>query len=303
MTVDVELLKRPLRAVRAWPPLNVPVTAGLRACLRALGRPPGLLSRFLPRVGGVDAALPDGRTLLMWSRADDDVTPQVYWKGWAGHEPEASTCFYEFARSARCTLDVGAHVGYFALLAAHANPSGTVYAFEPHPLAYERLVRNTALNDLHNLSCERVAVGSERGTAPFFHLREGLHSSPSLSREFVESIMDRSRLVSSEVDVVALDEFVAQRGVNHVDLVKIDTETTEDEVLAGMRHVLERDTPVIFCEVLHERTGRSIEEMVRPLGYRFFLLQPDGPVPSDRISPHPSWRNFCLVPPSRPDPA
>ena len=300
--MNVESLKRPLRAARAWPPLNTPLTAACRAGVRALRLPPGRLAGYLPRAGLVEAPLPDGTTLRMWSRADDDVTGQVYWNGWAGHEPEASPLFYDLARTARTTIDVGAHVGYFALLAAHANPSGHVYAFEPHPVVYERLVRNASLNRLENLTCERLAVGREAGSARFFHVRGGIHSSSSLSQDFMESIVDHSRLVSCEVEVVALDGFIAERGIEHVDLVKIDTETTEDAVFVGMTGIIEKHQPVIFCEMLQERAAKIIEDIVQPFGYRFFLLEGGGPVPREHISPHPAWRNFCLVPPSRPDP-
>ena len=300
--MNVELLKRPLRAARSWAPLNVPLTTACRAGIRALGVAPGPLARFLPRVGLVEAPLPDGGRLRMWSRADDDVTPQVYWKGWAGHEPETSPLFYDLARAARTTIDVGAHVGYFALLAAHANPSGRVYAFEPHPVVYERLARNRELNELGNLSCESFAVGSEAGTAQFFHVREGIHSSSSLSQAFMESIVDNARLISSEVEVVSLDEFVAARDINDVDLMKIDTETTEDAVFVGMTRILEEHQPVIFCEILQDREAKIIEEILQPFGYRFYLLEGGGPMLCDHITPHPYWRNFCLVPHSRPDP-
>ena len=295
MSVDLETLKRPLLALRSWPPLNHPVTAVCRAGIRLLGRPPGALARFLPRAGLVEAPLPNGHVLRLWSRADDDVTPHVYWKGWAGHEAETSPLFYEHARSARTTLDIGAHVGYFALLAAHANPAGRVHAFEPHPVVFERLAHNVTLNGLKNVSCEQKAIGAREGRAQFFHATR-IGSSSSLSREFMESIVAPSHLASSEVEVVSVDEFVEDNHVEHVDLVKIDTETTEDEVLQGMVRTLERDRPVVFCEVIEEDTAKSIEAIVQRLGYQFFLLTEDGPVKCDAIQPRLPWRNYCFVP-------
>jgi FkbM family methyltransferase len=300
--MNVEVVKGPLRAIRSWPPLNLPLTTGCRAGLRLLGRKPGVLARFLPRTGLVEVPLPNGNLLRMWSLADDDVTGHVYWKGWAGHEPEASPLFYDLAHSARATVDIGAHVGYFALLAARANRAASVYAFEPHPLVYQRLSRNAQLNELENMHCVPLAVGSERGTARFFHVRDGIHSSSSLSQDFMESIVDVPLLSSSEVNVVSLDEFVDERNISCVDLVKIDTETTEDAVFRGMTRTLERDHPVIFCEILQEPSARLIEEILRRFGYRFFLLTDAGPVLRDRVLPEPPWRNFCFAPESGPDP-
>lgn len=40
-------------------------------------------------------------------------------------------------------LDIGAHVGYFTMLAARkVGPKGFVVAFEPHPVIFERLEKN-----------------------------------------------------------------------------------------------------------------------------------------------------------------
>ena len=294
--MDVEDLKRPLRALRGWPPLNIPITSAFRTGVRRLGRPPGRLARYLPRVGLIDTPLPDGTQLRMWSLADDEITSAVYWNGWNGHEPETASLFYDRARTARTTLDIGAHVGYFGLLAAHANPNGTVYAFEPHPLVYERLSRNVSLNHLPNMLCIPVAVGSETGEADFFHIEgSGIPSSSSLSREFMESISKPARVVSSKVEVVSVDSFLEQRGVTGVDLVKMDTEATEDTVIQGMTRTLERDHPTLFCEILDETAAEAVESLLEPFGYRFYLSSDNGLVQSRHITPHPSWRNYCFI--------
>lgn len=302
MTMDVEVLKRPLRALRGWPPVNRPVTTMCRACVRLLGVPPGPLARFLPRTGLVEASLPNGHVLQMWSQADDDVTGYVYWNGWSGHETEASPLFYDLARSSRTTIDVGAYVGYFTLLAAQANPNGNVYAFEPNQLVYQRLTHNASLNEAPNVSCVRAAVGSENGTAEFFQVKDGIHSSASLSQEFMESIVDLRRLECPHVPVVSIDEFVLERDISNVDLMKIDTETTEDAVFHGMTRTLKEDRPIIFCEILQEAAGRSIEQVLQDVGYRYFLLTDQGPVSQDRVSPRLPWRNYCFVPNEGVDP-
>src|SRR5436309_3548894 len=123
-------LRAVLLAILTWPPLNRVVTDALRARLpQRLARHPTFV-RYARRVGVVEARLPSGGLLRMWSRGDDDIAGPLFWLGWAGHEPETARIFYEAAASARVTLDIGAHLGYFALLAAHANPAGRVYAFE-----------------------------------------------------------------------------------------------------------------------------------------------------------------------------
>lgn len=288
-------MKRVLKKARAWTPLNVAVTSGLRALLRGVGRPaPAPVVRYLPRVGEVAAPLPTGNILRLWSMGDDDIATAVFWRGWWGHEPETSRHFYELARSARVTLDIGAHVGFFSLLAAFANPAGTVHAFEPLPPVHGRLARNVALNRLDNVSIHSVALGNRSGRAEFFHVPNSIPSSSSLSRAFMESRVPKDRLAAVEVEVVTTDKFIARHGITGVDLVKIDTEATEDAVLEGMVETLQRDSPAVVCEVLSDGLASAIEDILRPLGYTFFLLTDAGRHPCEHVTPHPTWRNFLF---------
>lgn len=289
-------LKTAVKRVRDWPPLNIAATSVLRTTVRCAGWGPGPLVRYLPRVGAVDAPLPTGGVMRLWSKGDDDVASAVFWRGWAGHEPETTPHFFELARTARVTIDVGAHVGYFSVLAALGNPAGRVLAFEPLPPVLDRLKRNVSLNGLTNVSCHQLALGRQAGRADFFHVPHAIPSSSSLSRSFMESIVAEKHLVTSEVEVATLDDFLDGQGVTGVDLVKIDTEQTEDDVIGGMVRTMARDRPAIVCEILPAGPARAIEEMLTPLDYRYFLLTAAGPERRADLTPHGIWRNFLLRP-------
>ncbi len=288
--------KQGLKAVRGCPPLNHALTSLLRQAVRPGDRGSRFLARYLPRVGGFETPLPNGKTLRMWSNADDEITSAVYWGGWAGHESETSRCFWDLATSARVTLDIGAHVGYFSLLAGLANPAGNVHAFEPLGAVHERLRNNVALNALDNVSCHRLALGAEPGMARFYHLERCIPSSSSLSRSFMEQVAQGRRLVASDVSVTTVDAFVTTNEITGVDLVKIDTEATEADVLAGMVQTLTRDRPALVCEILPGGPARVVESVLAPLGYEYFLLTDMGPERCPAITPHRTWRNFLFTP-------
>src|SRR5438132_1468819 len=56
-------------------------------------------------------------------------------------------------------IDVGAHVGFFALLAAkRSGGSLRVLAFEPQPVRYQLLLENVAANGLKNVGCFPYAI-------------------------------------------------------------------------------------------------------------------------------------------------
>jgi FkbM family methyltransferase len=288
-------LRDGVKRLRAWPPVNWPLTVPVRAVL-ALGHARWEWAvKHLPRCGRVAVPLPDGRTLVLWSRGDDWVSNQVFWRGWSGYEPETVPVFRALAAEARVTLDVGAHVGFYALVAGHANPAGRVFAFEPLPLAAERLRRHIGLNGLTNVECLPLAAADVDG-AVAFHVPRGdaLPCSAGTSAEFHAPwahAMETTRVPS-----VTLDTFARERGLPTVDLLKIDVEGGEPAVLRGAATLLETHRPDIVCEVLSAtRAADELAAILRPLGYAFYLLTADGPQRREHPEPHPDWMNYLFT--------
>lgn len=285
-----------LKRLRGLGPLNSALTRIVRLILRLTGRTPGLAARHLPRVGTVKATLPNGASLVMSSRGDDWVANQVFWHGWTGYEPELSPLFWRAAVEAGVTVDIGAHVGFYALLAARANPAARVFAFEPLDATFERLRRNLGLNDARNVEAVHAAAGSRDGRFPLFRTSAKIPCSASLSREFMEAEHgDTHTIEQIEVSVLALDPFLEQRAVERLDLVKIDVDGYEAEVLAGLRDVVRRDRPTIFCEVTSVSGGEAIAADLRPLGYSFYALTDAGPERRLSVEPDPRWTNQLFV--------
>ena len=286
-------IKGSLKRLRVSQPLNMLATSAVRALLGSAGVQSEMVIKHLHRVGAVSSRLPNGSTLRLWSRADDWVSNQVYWRGWSGYEPETVPLFFRLAMRARITFDIGAYVGLFTLLAAHANPRGRVYAFEPLPDAFKRLERNVELNKLENVRTVSAAVSDLDGSAEFFCAATEMPCSSSLSYDFMKST---DGLSSFTVPVIKLDSFVRENGLHGIDLVKIDTESTEPQVLSGMLETIQRDQTLIICEVLKGRgSEQPLQDVLDSIGYRAFLLTPDGPVLRDRIEGHPVWLNYLFT--------
>lgn len=292
MSRALAALRDAAKWLRAAPAVNWSLTVPVRAVTR--GRWKWAVTH-LPRCGRVESRLPDGRTLVMWSRGDDWVSNQVFWRGWAGYEPETVPVFRARAAAARVTLDVGAHVGFYALVAGHANPDGRVFAFEPLPLAVERLRRHLSLNRLTNVECVPAAAADVDGTIAF-HVPRGraLPCSAGVSAAFHAPWADA--METTRVPCVTLDAFVRERGLDAVDLLKLDVEGGEPAVLRGAADVLDRFRPDIVCEVLSATDAwEHLERILGPLGYAFHLLTPDGPQRRERPEPHPDWMNYLFT--------
>ena len=282
-------LKRTIKRLRASQPANVVVTTTVRRALRLAGVRSEFAAMHLPRVGTTRSRLPNGSVLTLRAAGDDWVSNRVFWFGWAGYEPEASAIFFDLARRSRCTIDVGAHVGFYALLAAHANPAGCVIAFEPVDFVFERLTRNVALNRVTNIEAEPLAVG-ERAGRRWFHLPAG-DGIPSHAG--FDAGGDGTLAV--EVESVRLDDYVREHAIRAVDLIKLDVESSEPEVLAGMPGTLARDRPDILCEVLPWADTERLERLLAAHGYRYYQLLGDGPARRRRITGEPVWFNYLFT--------
>ena len=285
-------LKVLFKRLRAAPAVNMALTHAVRTPMRIVGVQSEFVIKHLPRVGTTAMVLPGRRRARLWSRGDDWVPNQVFWRGWDGYEPEMTPIFWRLAATARVTLDVGAHIGFYAIIAAIANDRAAVFAFEPLPPVFERLQRNLALNRLDNVIALPQAVGAIDGRAPFFHVPGLIPCSSSLSQAFMRS---HPVLDSLPVSVVRLDTFARENGLANIDLIKLDTETTEPDVLIGMGPLLGSSRPDIFCEVLQRAAADALTGILEPLGYSFYLLTDAGPQRRSQVTAHELWRNHMFT--------
>lgn len=286
-------MKALLRRLRTSQPVNSILTSSVRGFLKAAHLRSEFIIGHLPRVGTVSAALPNGRILCLRSAGDDWISNQVYWRGWEGYEPGTSSLIFRLAKEVRVFVDVGVHVGFYALLAGHANLGSRVYAFEPLPQTYQRLEQNVRLNGLANVSCIAAALGDDNGHAELYCPGDGIPCSASLSAGLYQASLETMRRVT--VPILTLDAFVESSGVARVDLMKMDTEGTAPQVLRGAIGLLRRDRPRIVCEVLREvGTGKDLESILGPLGYQYYLLTSEGPVQQATIEGDPVHLNYLF---------
>lgn len=119
---------------------------------------------------------------------------------WLGsYEFGKQRLFAALVKPGSVVWDVGAHVGFYTLLAARAvGPSGRVVAFEPVPRNLRYLRRHIALNHITNADVLDVAVGDVAGTGSF-----QCGQSSSMGR----LAGDRQDLL---VNVAVLDELVTE---------------------------------------------------------------------------------------------
>jgi len=222
----------------------------------------------------------------------------LYWLG--EYEPETTALFCQLAADARIILDIGAADGLYAILAAAANPAARILAFEPGSDAAAVCARNFALNLplTRNVELHALALGDADAESTLYVAGETGGTS-SLNPAF------RADRREQRVVVRSGDSLLAELAIPKVDLIKLDTESTEPAVLRGLSATLRRDHPDILCEVLYGRTERELGELLGPLGYRFFWLGGDGLVHHDALAGDPTYRhpNYLFTVRGEPAPA
>ncbi len=233
-------------------------------------------------MGHVTARLPDGSKLRLLSdgkAGKDTVVRRVAGRNVADYEPETMNVYFLLLEHATHVVDVGAHTGIFALAAAAGAPQRCVYAFEPVPQIAARLESHQLLNHLTNLNVEVCAVGDTDGQTDLFipPTSWSLPTSSSTRAGFFDETLRIS------VPIVSLDAYMSRRGMPRIDLMKIDTESTEHLVLAGASQVIAHSQPAIICEVLAGPGEAELQRFFDSTGYRSFWITDEGLVEMPEI--------------------
>lgn len=175
-------------------------------------------------------------------------------------------------------FDVGANLGYYALLASAF--AGEVFAFEPSPRILPTLRRN--LEGVSNATIVDTAAGDRAGTADLFLAPTNLIGSSS----FVEGWTATEE--TAEVRTTTLDLFCRERGLRP-DWIKIDVEGFEESVLEGARETLASGAPTVAMEVwFHPKKQehrRAMERLIA-MGYGPLAIESSGearPLPAEGL--------------------
>ena len=82
----------------------------------------------LPYRGYVEIESPYCPPFVMFCVNDDAVAMDTLWNGTFGYEPGTLATWSQLAARSTTIADVGAHVGYFSMIAAHANPKAATWS-------------------------------------------------------------------------------------------------------------------------------------------------------------------------------
>jgi FkbM family methyltransferase len=133
-------------------------------------------------------------------------------------------------------LDIGAHVGNYAMRAA--KKARLVYAVEANPATSARLLENLALNKITNVILLAVAAWDSE---TILHLA---HGASEEVRSGGMRVLPEDTGVGIRVPALPLDAFDLER----IDVVKIDTEGADIAILRGLHDTIALYKPMLIIE-------------------------------------------------------
>jgi FkbM family methyltransferase len=250
----------PLARAMRWYVNHFPISRGKGPVL-------SLLRRSLD--DGLFAVQLDSKMALLL-RKDDIVAFLTYVRGvW---EPENSTILRQLLQPGDTFIDVGANLGYYAVLAGlQVGPTGHVVAFEPMPETRDWLEQNLRLNRLGNVQVMATAAAETEGEMRL-HLFAG-ETPANASQHAAGRKPERTITVPARpLDTVlpVLPQTPA--------LLKVDVEGGERGVFRGGKTFLAERRPIVMFELypaLGAAAGWTADELLdllRQAGpYEFFL--------------------------------
>lgn len=175
-------------------------------------------------------------------------------------------------------LDIGAHFGYFSLLAAHlVGEKGMVYAIEPSTGTYKVLSGN--IKKHNTISAFHAAVSDKEENVTFneFPVLYSEYNSMIIDKYEQERWMKKYPPVMKEVQAITIDSFINKH--NFVpDIIKIDVEGAEDKVIGGGISTWQQYNPIVIMEYLagDDTQYEQAKNILRQNSYDSFIIDKNG---------------------------
>ncbi len=182
-------------------------------------------------------------------------------------EKVATEYTYKILKRGDIVVDIGANIGYYALLEARlVGDNGLVYAIEPAPHNLSLLTQNCKINNYKNILVYECAIGNNDGETTLFISKKHNWNS-MIVREELE-IVDQINVKTYKLDTFLEDKKIPT-------YIRMDVEGFEYEIIKGMANLLSRDIPLrLFIEVHpHIMNKSDLIELLKTLKISGFEVE------------------------------
>lgn len=182
-------------------------------------------------------------------------------------EPFETQVFLRTVKKGDVVLDVGAHIGYYTLLAAQkVGVRGKVYAFEPDPRNFALLSKNVQANGYTNVVLINKAVSDIR--------RKGRLLVNAVNSGDNRVVTSAKSLSTIPIEMVRLDDFVPAKQV--VNVIKMDIQGHEEHAVKGATRIIQNNPKLKilteFWPAVVKENGGTPMNFLRFFTHRKFTL-------------------------------
>ena len=168
-------------------------------------------------------------------------------------------------------FDVGAHTGETIERFRKLYNKSIIHSFEPQVDSFQKLKKfsddKTVLNNF--------ALG-EKSEIKKFYINK--NDSTSGFYKFTDKMFADHNNYSKDIQIKTLDQYVEERNVENIDILKIDVQGYEDNVLKGAIKTLTNKIKILELEIIfidyYEKKSSfyNLESIIKPLGFELYTI-------------------------------
>jgi FkbM family methyltransferase len=173
-------------------------------------------------------------------------------------------------------FDVGSNIGQTTRKYRKIFPKARIFGFEPFEPVYKEYISN--INGDNLVYPENFALSDKNGDAKFF--MNNCHYTNSLlpvTEEPADSSDNYNLLSIAKVKTKTLDDYCHEKGIKHINILKLDVQGGEKLVLDGAKEMLsEMNIDIIYSEVEFKSIYKDqplfedILKLLETYGYQFY---------------------------------
>ena len=191
--------------------------------------------------------------------------------------------YLKYTPSNPIIVDVGANKGESIKKFSNILSNPTIHSFEPNSDEFKELQKK--YGNKNNIFLNNYALGDKKEVKKFNIASKSANSSFNNLNLGTDWLKIRSKQLNTtqekyitkieKVNVTTLDNYVQEKSIDRIDLLKIDTQGYEDKVLAGSLETIKKNkisiilTEIIFDDVYNKYFSFSdIEKFIIPYNFR-----------------------------------
>lgn len=160
-------------------------------------------------------------------------------------------------------IDIGAHLGFFSIMANNLNSQIPIYCFEPFSENFDLLKKNLKENRLKNIHPKKQAVSDKIGETELLISKEDLNHS-------IENAIEATGK-KEKINTTTLEKIFQKNRIEKCNLLKLDCEGSEFKIIYSTPKEIFKKIDHIILEY-HDWTANQSSDQLKNylenLGYR-----------------------------------